>query len=145
MSDSAIRRIELGDGSTPSSASDADDSYVPRRCTLGGFAQEALAHPGMGIRRLKPLSRLRVQTLNTLYRLTVLDPWESRVLVEGGRFFAQPTEAVLCGSSFGGSLLKLRWIGCGMRMEINSEGLKIVTSPVRSVEIHEDDDLPGPF
>jgi hypothetical protein len=43
--------------------------------------------------------------------------------------------ARLDGSSFGGALLKVAWLGVGLRMEICCNGQRIVTSPVRSFEI----------
>ena len=99
----------------------------------------------MDVSELEPLTRLKVRTHNTLYQLIVLSPWESRVLIQGGRFFAEPVEASFGGSSFGGSMLKTRWIGLGMRMEIYGEDSHIVTSPVRSVQAEDDSSLPGPF
>ncbi len=142
MSDSSISRIRMQDLATTTTI---EDRLVPQRSTLSGFAIEALAKPGVALARLEPWSRLVVRTHNTAYHLTVLEPSESRVLVQGGHYFAEATEAVLLGSSFGGSLLKVRWIGCGMRMEISTDDRRIVTSPVRSVEVQEPVDLPGPY
>jgi hypothetical protein len=132
----------------PSETPSADDSrsvLVPRCCTLDGFATEADDQDGVDVARLDPLTRLSVRTENSLYRLTILDPWRSRILLQGGQFFRVPSEAVLGGSTFGGSVLKLRWIGRGMRMEIHGASERIITSAVRSVEIDDDSDLPGPF
>jgi len=39
------------------------------------------------------------------------------------------------GSGFGGSLLKVGWIGIGLRMEILAGDQRIVTSPVRDISI----------
>ena len=142
MSDSSISRIRRQDLTATTTI---EDRLVPQRSTLSGFAKEVLDKPGVALTRLEPWSRLVVQTHNTAYHLTILEPSESRVLVQGGHYFTEPTEAVLFGSSFGGSLLKVRWIGCGMRMEISADDRKIVTSPVRSVEVLETSDLPGPF
>ncbi len=97
------------------------------------------------MRELLPLTKLRVRTHNSLYQLTVLSPGESTVLIQGGQFFAEPVEASLGGSSYGGCMLKTHWIGLGMRMEIYGEDSHIVTSPVRSVEAEDDSSLPGPF
>jgi len=43
------------------------------------------------------------------------------------------TTAHLNGSSAGGSLLKVAWIGVGLCMEISARGQRIVTSPVRAI------------
>ena len=106
---------------------------VPRRCTLDGFATEVkAADGGGGLAELDALTTLVVTTLNSLYRVVVLDPPRPRILIQGGTFFPEPTEAQLAGASFGGSMLKLAWLGCGLRMEVCSDGQRIVTSPVRS-------------
>ena len=99
----------------------------------------------MGINQLAALSRLYVQTQNTLYMIILLNPGQSKVLIQGGRFFPELTDAVLCGSSFGGSFLKSHWIGMGMRMEILGVGRTVLTSSVRSIHIENEDNLPGPF
>ena len=121
------------------------DGLVPRRRTLSGFAEEISGRPGVGLPTLEPWTRLQVETRNTLYEITLLDPWTGSVSIQGGRFFASQMPALLCGSSFGGSLLKLRWIGSGMRMELVSDGRKVVTSPVRQITVLEPEPLPGPF
>jgi hypothetical protein len=118
---------------------------VPRHCTLDGFAEETALRGGIEIAGLPALTKLTVETHNSTYRITLLDPSDSRALVQGGQFFVQPSEVYLCGSSYGGTLLKMAWIGNGMRMEIMSDGRRIVTSPVASAEIVDDRDLPGPY
>ena len=119
--------------------------WLLRLCTLEGFGEDIHGRSGVDVRGLLPLTRLRVRTHNTLYQLIVLSPWESRVLIQGGRFFAEPVEASFGGSSYGGCMLKTHWIGLGMRMEIYGEDSHIVTFPVRSVQAEDDSSLPGPF
>ncbi len=128
-----------------SAPAENDQRWLPRRCTLDGFREEADGSEGMDLSQLEPLTRLRVQTHNTLYQLTILSPWDAKVIVQGGQFFAEPAEANLSGSSYGGCMLKTRWIGLGMRMEIYGKQGPIVTSPVRSVHTEDDSSLPGPF
>ena len=125
--------------------SETKERWVPRLCTLEGFGEDTNDRSGIDVRWLEPLTRLRVRTHNSLYQLTVLSPGESTVLIQGGRFFTEPVQASLGGSSFGGCMLKTRWIGLGMRMEIYGEEGHIVTSPVRSVQAEDDSSLPGPF
>ncbi len=120
--------------------SESKQGWLPRLCTLEGFREDIQCPSGVDVRGLLPLTRLRVRTHNSLYQLTVLSPGESRVLVQGAQFFAEPVEA-----SFGGCMLKTRWIGLGMRMEIYGEDSHVVTSPVRSVEAEDDSSVPGPF
>lgn len=118
---------------------------VPRRCTLNGFTCEVASADGVGLHELDAFTTVVVKTLNSLYRVVVLDPPRPRILIQGGTFFPQPTEASLAGASFGGSMLKLAWVGCGLRMEVCSDGQRIVTSPVKSIEVERESDLPGPF
>ena len=124
---------------------DSDELLVPRRCTLDGFAEEAARQGGVDMGELPTLTRLHVRTQNTVYQLILLSPGESKVLIQGGRFFAEPTESYLCGSSYGGNLLKVSWVGLGMRIEVMREGRRIVTSIVQSVHVVDDSDIPGPF
>ena len=62
------------------------------------------------------------------------------VLVQGGRFFQEPTRARLTGASLGGSFLKLRGIYVGFSMELWCEGETVVTSPVQTIEQIDTDD-----
>jgi hypothetical protein len=133
--------------STPETAIglESEELLVPRRCTLDGFAEEATRQGGLDLAELPALTRLHVRTQNTVYQVILLSPGESRVLIQGGRFFAEPTESYLCGSSYGGNLLKVAWVGLGMRVEVMRDGRRIVTSTVQSVQVVDDSDLPGPF
>ena len=122
-----------------------DQTSVPRHCTLDGFTDEVTSADGVGLHELDAFSTLVVKTINSLYRVVLLDPPRPRILIQGGAFFPQPTEAQLAGASFGGSMLKLAWLGCGLRMEVCSDGQRIVTSPVKSIEVERDTPLPGFF
>jgi len=118
---------------------------VPRRSTLDGFAEEISRRGGLNITGLEPITPLIVRTENTLYRITILEPFRFRILVQGGSFFPEATTAHLQGSGFGGSLLKQGWIGEGLRMEICTDENRIITSRVQSMEIEANGSLPGPF
>jgi hypothetical protein len=87
------------------------------------------------LRRLTPFDTICVRTYNSDYRIFLLDPKRGRVLVEGGRQFVEPVEAVVNGSTFAGSF-KVGWIGIGLRIEFLTEGSILVsTSPVQSVHV----------
>lgn len=122
----------------------ATATFASPCATLEGFAAAVARCSGIGLGQLGPLDVLAVQTRNTLYRIVVLRPPGQEILVEGGTFFPHRTQARLAGSSLGGSLLKVSWIGAGFRMEFHHAGQRIVTSPVRTVEVASES-VPGPF
>jgi hypothetical protein len=128
-----------------SMASTSCDIAVPRYCTLNGFAEEASRAAGVDLSTLAPITRLRVRTRNSLYLITVRDPHQRTVLVRGGSFFPETTDACLSGSSFGGSLLKIAWVGVGLHMEFYTDGARIVTSRVESIAVEDDATIAGPF
>lgn len=101
------------------------------------LAQSPAKGTGVHISDVKPLQNLQVRTQNNPYSLYVLDPSKNRVLVRGGQFFPEYKEAHLCGSTWGGSMLWTGWIGLGMCMEILVDGLRIVTTPLQSITIHD--------
>ena len=118
---------------------------VPRCCTLDGFGDAVACIEGVYLRDLDPITTLRVQTENTRYEITVRQPPRSVVLVRGGRFFPETTEASFGGSSFGGSCLKLAWFGVGLHMEFHYTGGWIITSRVRSITVLDVTSRHGPF
>ncbi|MSO84014.1 MAG: hypothetical protein EXQ53_12095 [Acidobacteria bacterium] len=105
---------------------------VPRATTMDGFVAASSAADGITLRDLEPLTTLLVRTYNSLYRIVISR--NTAVFVQGGQFFPEMTVARLDGSSFGGSFLKMGWIGVGLRMEIWAGGQRIVTSPVRAID-----------
>jgi hypothetical protein len=93
---------------------------------------------GMQVDALRDLDMLIVRTMNTVYEITVVTARTGEVVVRGGRFFPEPTRAVILGSSLGGAFLKLRGIYCGFALEVYSAGTRIVTSAVQSVRCVDD-------
>ena len=117
---------------------------MPRESTLDGFTTKVEAADRFGLSELDTLATVTVTTTNSAYRLVVLDPPQSRILIQGGRFFSEPTEARLAGTSFGGRLLKLSWLGRGLRLELSVGGQKVITSRVKSI-VEQDAAVPDPF
>jgi hypothetical protein len=107
---------------------------IPRYCSLDGFAELSSAE-GVALRMLSPFDTIRLKTLNSEYYLFLIDPETGKALVQGGRFFAEPIEAVVSGSTFGGCMLKMGWLGVGLRVEICYNGQRIVTSPVQTLHL----------
>jgi hypothetical protein len=89
------------------------------------------------VQALETGTALSVYTQNTHYRITVLNGASRSVVVQGGFHFPEPTHAHLQGASGPGSVMKIGWIGAGLRMEIADDGRHVVTSPVRSITLEE--------
>jgi hypothetical protein len=99
--------------------------------TLDQFASAAQEAEGLALSSLAVIDQVEVRTRNSLYRMTWLGG--GRVMVCGGSFFPEWSEAVLAGSTLGGSCLKTAWLGCGFCMEFLHEGRRIVTTRVREI------------
>ena len=106
---------------------------IPRAATLDGFVSATSEADGVSLRDLEPLTTLFVRTCNSLYRIVISQ--NTAVFVQGGQFFPDVTNARLEGSSFGGSCLKVGWIAVGLHMEIFADGQRIITSPVRAIDL----------
>lgn len=105
----------------------------PRNTTTSDSANNLL--PGVALETLNRFDTVQVQTGNSHYRIFLLDPTSGRALVEGGRYFVEPVEALVRGSSIHGSMLGRGWIGTGLRIEMWVDGKLVSTSPVKSIYI----------
>ena len=127
----------MRDDTTSSIVREVPPDVARRRSTLDGFVEAVSRTRGVGLTDVDPFTTLVVQTENSVYRITILQPYTREVLVQGGAFFAARTRACLSGSSLGGSCLKLGWVGVGLRMEFHSEDQWIITSHVRSIAVEQ--------
>lgn len=76
---------------------------------------------------------LRIQTRNTLYLLTKTA--DGYLLSGSAKYCPTPTKAYPHGSTWGGSMLKIMFVGIGMHLEIGIEGKgTITTSEIQTVE-----------
>jgi hypothetical protein len=91
--------------------------------------------PGVALETLQRFDTVQVETANSHYRIFVLDPRTGRALVEGGRYFVEPMEALILGSNIQGSPLGRGWIGIGLRIEMWVEGKLASISPVKSIHV----------
>ena len=91
---------------------------------------------GIQLDSLDEMDRLVVITHNSTYEITAISPRSNEILVRGGRYFPEFTPARLAGSSLGGSFLKMGGIYVDFSMEINANGQVIITSRVRTIEVH---------
>jgi len=110
-----------------------EEPVTSARSTLQQFAVAAASSGGVLLDTLDAIDQIEVRTRNTTYHITVLGGTEARVLVQGGRYFPVQSEVRLNGSTLGGSLLKVGWIGCGFCMEFMHDGQRITTTRVREI------------
>src|SRR5262244_807931 len=108
---------------------------IPRHCDLDGVAEISPSLEGVTLMALEACDIIHVRTRNSDYEIFLLDPKSGRALVRGGEYFAEPVEATVSGSTFGGCMLKAGWLGVGLRMEIYANGQRTVTSPVESLRV----------
>jgi len=121
--------------------------FVPRCASLESFSAFTTCGKEVRLNDLAPLTSIRLQTSNTEYLITLLDPKTGRIQIRGGRFHATPTEAVLWGASFGGAILKTGLIAIGLRLEmayqtVEGRTVRLLTSPVDHLFI--EGHTPGP-
>jgi hypothetical protein len=110
-----------------------EPTLFPRAATLDGFVENVGDARGIHLRELDPLTTVVVQTHNSRYRIVITGG--TSAIVQGGKFFPDPTPARIDGSGFGGSVLKTAWIGVGLKMEIFANDQRIITSPVLDVTL----------
>lgn len=112
---------------------------IPRFCSLDGFTELSASLDGFSLRTLSQFDTVCASTQNNEYYIFLLDPESGKAYVQGGRYFEQPIEATISGSTFGGCMLKMGWLGIGLRIEICAGGQRIVTSPVKSLRVERSD------
>lgn len=89
---------------------------------------------GVLLENVQPGSRLQVTTRNTRYQLLVLNG--NMALITGHPLYCpRPVLVRIHGSTWGGSMLKVRFIGRGMCMEFVHPQYQtpILTSPIREI------------
>jgi hypothetical protein len=93
--------------------------------------------PGVAVQTLEAGTVIVVNTRHTCYRLVVVDGPQQRALVTGGWLFPESTEVRVQGATGGGSVLKVGWIGVGLRLELSIGLRRITTSRVRSIVVED--------
>lgn len=131
-------RIALDQG--PKISMHCREGRIGRQATLKSVADELSATEGVSLLDLDPLTTLLVRTRHSVYRMTVLQG--AAIIVQGGWAFPDATAGHLNGSGFGGSLLKVGWVGVGLKMEICCDRRCFVTSPVEAITIESNPSTP---
>ncbi|HTS65428.1 MAG TPA: hypothetical protein VMH28_25580 [Candidatus Acidoferrales bacterium] len=84
---------------------------------------------GVHLRDLPPGTRLEVQTQNRFY--TILYKGWDQALISGHPVFCpEPVPVTIHGSTWGGSMLKSRFIGRGMRLEFGHPDFEPIRTSV---------------
>jgi hypothetical protein len=88
---------------------------------------------GVWLNRMPIGSLIEVQTLNRIYSVIYLGDGEA--MISGHpEICPEPVKVYIAGSNWGGSMLKMQFIGRGMHMEFTDpQRRRIVTSPVVDV------------
>jgi hypothetical protein len=106
------------------------------QCSVDGLTSVTRASEGIDLRTLAPFDTITVRTLNSNYRIFLLDPETGRALVEDDRRFPEPVESRVIGSpAFDHSTFKAGWLGVGLRIEMGVDGKYLLTSPVQSLRV----------
>jgi hypothetical protein len=89
---------------------------------------------GVFLEGLPPDTVLQIRTQNHFYTALLLG--DNAVLISGHpQYCPQPVQVTIAGSTWGGSMLKSRYIGRGMHLEFHHPAYKtpIVTSPIQDI------------
>jgi hypothetical protein len=91
---------------------------------------------GVYLRDLSPGSALSIETRNRVYEMVVLR--DGTALISGHpEFCPEPTEVQIQGSTWGGSMLKMKFLGRGMRLEFHHPlHRRILTSRILDIRAH---------
>lgn len=77
--------------------------------------------------------RIIIRTRNSTYEVIVLSGDTGEVMVRGGEFFNTFRHAMLAGSIFGCTSVKLKMICVGCHLEFRVDGKSVITSRVTCV------------
>ena len=105
----------------------------PKCPSWDGVKEISGALRGVELSTLVPFDTIAVRTVNTDYRIFLLDPGTGRALLERNREITEAVEVRVIGSSFGSSILRTGWIGVGLRIEAWANGKYISTSTIQSL------------
>jgi len=110
----------------------------------GSPTEHAAVDTELVISSLARFDTIVLQTRNSAYRIFLLDPTTGRCLVEGGKYFSAPMEAVVSGSIGQDRPFCPGKISTGLRLELMIDEKQLITSPIMSLGIrhHNDAEVP---
>jgi hypothetical protein len=127
----AINAIKLNTDPATSLCLDCSGSKPPSLI----LSNETSSTTDIALETLNPFDTILLRTYNSEYRILLLDPKTGRALVEGGSYLPEPSEGLVRGSAFPGSLFNAGAISVGARLEMWVNEEVFLTSPVKSVEV----------
>ena len=83
---------------------------------VNGNIVQSEVEGGVYLKNLQPGTVLRVQTLNHAYTI-LYQGWDQAIISGHPVFCPEPVPVTIHGSTWGGSMLKARFIGRGMHLE----------------------------
>ena len=149
--DDALDRLMSGSyGNCSKCAESIDEAKLEIDPTLGlgldcwtsehGSVSSNFDSSDLILKTLNPFDTILLRTLNSEYRLLLLDPKTGRALVEGGDYLVEPSEALVKGSAVPGYALKPGAISIGSRLEMWINERALLTSPINSVQVKHNAD-----
>lgn len=94
--------------------------------------------PGIDVHKLKPGTKIKVKTKASFYEFEVTDT-PGRLMAQGGKYIVGCQEVRFIGSTYGGSMLRIGWIGQDMYMEYALPNKVITSSRIVSATVVGDD------
>ena len=92
---------------------------------------------GIDLRKLKPGTKIIVGTVNSTYNMAIIN--QKEVWLQGGKKLPKKTKGFLVGSTWGGSMLKIAWIGYDMHMEFHFNDKILTSSRVQKAKVIGED------
>ncbi|MFZ0314366.1 MAG: hypothetical protein WAL85_16795 [Candidatus Korobacteraceae bacterium] len=99
----------------------------------GNIAQSEI-EGGVSLNDLPPATVLEIQTQHHCYLVVLLS--DNKALISGHpEYCPEPTQVAIAGSTWGGSMLKRRFVGRGMHLEFchPQYPTPIITSPIQEI------------
>jgi hypothetical protein len=132
--------MQTGPGFANNSAMSQPEALFPSLTILSNWAERDWRRAdGVQLDTLPHMQRLVVRTYQHAYEIFVRNGTTGDVLVRGGRFFQEFTEATITGSSLGGAFLKQFGVYAGLRVEFSIGGETLLTAPIFSISIANDE------